>query len=98
MPLLRARVGVAHAVAKLDQGMLDVTRLLVVVQVFRQKRNGMRTMSHPVVKKRIFWVRDMERLGLSAVSGVLLSFTGWFSPDGWSHKRTAPFQLLRFDQ
>ena len=41
-------------------------------QVFHQNRNGMRTMSHPVVKKSIFWVRDMLRLGFGVVepSGV----------------------------
>ncbi len=33
-------------------------------QVFHQNRNGMRTMSQPVAKNRIFWVRDIERLGL----------------------------------
>jgi hypothetical protein len=26
----------------------------------------MRTMSHPVAKKRSFWVRDMERLGFGS--------------------------------
>src|ERR1700685_4473911 len=40
--------------------------------VFHQNRNGMRTMSHPVAKKRIFWVRDVERLGLD--SGVAEPF------------------------
>src|ERR1039458_10278145 len=32
--------------------------------VFHQNRKGIRTISHPVAKKRIFWVRDIERLGL----------------------------------
>jgi hypothetical protein len=33
-------------------------------QVFHQNRNGMRTISQPVAKKRIFCVRDIKRLGL----------------------------------
>ena len=40
-------------------------------QVFHQKRNGMRTMSHPVTKKRIFWLRGIERLGFGAEDGGL---------------------------
>src|SRR5580658_4867987 len=34
--------------------------------VFHQNRNGIRTINQPVAKKRIFWVRDMERLGLGS--------------------------------
>src|SRR5258708_35452089 len=39
-------------------------------QVFHQKRNGIRQISHAVRKKRSFWVRDMPgfRLCASAVS------------------------------
>jgi len=33
----------------------------------------MRTMSHPVTKKRIFWVREMERFGLGAGDSVFES-------------------------
>ena len=41
-------------------------------QVFHQKRKGMRTMSHPVAKKRSFWVRDMLRL--AGASATMLPF------------------------
>src|SRR5580693_3608392 len=36
-------------------------------QVFHQNRNGMRQISHAVMKKRSFWVRDMP--GFLAVCG-----------------------------
>jgi len=39
--------------------------------VFHQNRNGMRTISHPVTKKRIFCVREIERLGFGAKGGLL---------------------------
>src|SRR5579862_2227538 len=69
-------------------------------QVFHQNRNGMSTMSHPVVKKRIFWVRDMLRLGLvadGAVCGVSLMFGDWLR--FWLYCRHPEgAQVLRFAQ
>ena len=76
----------SHALTHLHQGMLDMARLLVVVQilgdcwserwrpnhVFHQNRNGMRTISQPVAKNRIFWVRDILRLGLASGSVELM--------------------------
>src|SRR5580692_10104463 len=54
-------------------------------QVFHHNRKGMRTISQPVAKKRIFWVRDIERLGLgetagSSVTEWLLLVIGFSSP------------------
>src|SRR5580700_7116614 len=39
-------------------------------QVFHQNRNGMRQISHAVMKKRSFWVRDMPGLGFLSSSMV----------------------------
>jgi hypothetical protein len=37
--------------------------------VFHQNRKGMRTISHPAAKNRIFCVRDMPRLGFGSGTG-----------------------------
>ena len=79
-----------HAVADLHQRVLNVPRLLVSCrysvicwsercrpnQVFHQNRNGMRTISQPVTKKRIFWVRDMPRLGFGSSTAAVVR-TDW---------------------
>jgi hypothetical protein len=53
--------------------------------VLHQNRNGIKTMSQPVAKKSIFWLRDMLRLrldvcscGRATVSGFILN--DWLRP------------------
>src|SRR5215469_6269853 len=63
--------------------------------VFHQKRKGIKTMSHPVTKKRIFCVREIERLGLTddaVTSSELDWFIGFSNPPGRIERHREPYR------
>ena len=94
IPARDAGVVPRHALADLHQGMLDVTRLLVVLQVlgsclsescrpnqvFHQNRNGIRTISQPVAKNSSRLRVDMR--GLAGGWRILCPARGFLRESG----------------